>query len=366
MADPSPPPVARPRRRVATARKAKLGQSPGEAIYAGEPRDHGIVIKLLDYDTDRVREVPRCSVEDLRAATTSPTVTWIDLSGVHDATLVQRVCESLGIHPLAMEDVLNPHTRPKIDDYGDHVLVVLKVATRNGTPGHFDLEQVSLVLGARWVASFQERPGDGWERVRERVRQGRGRIRSMGPAYLLHALMDAVVDDYFDVLDGMETEIEEIERDAVEGEGLDVPRRAHVVRGRLNALRRLVWPIREGLAPILRGEFERVDKVTLPYYRDLTDHLAQCLDLLDGSRDRLLALVELHLAVASHNMNQVMRVLTVMATIFMPLTFIVGIYGMNFEHMPELEWPWAYPAVMTMMAVLGVGMAYWFQRKRWL
>lgn len=361
-----PPPLARPRRKVAEARKAKHGQAPGVAVYAGAPRPEGIHLTCLDYDAERVRELQHPSPDEIRRLVADPTVSWFDLSGIHDPALVQQVCEALGIHPLAMEDVLNPHTRPKIDDYGDHLLVVLKCATRNGQPGHFELEQVSLVLGPRWVASFQERPGDGWHRVRDRVHQGRGRIRHQGPAYLLHALMDAVVDDYFDVLDSMEGEIESIEALAVDGVGVDVPRRAHAIRGRLYALRRLIWPVREGLAPLLRGESARIDKGVVPYYRDLADHLSQSLDLMDGSRDRLLALVELHLALASHAMNQVMKVLTVMTTIFMPLTFIAGVYGMNFQHMPELGWPWAYPAVLALMLVLAVGMAWWFQRKRWL
>lgn len=336
----------------------------GVAVYTGEPREHNVCIDLIRYNKDHTEKQSQITVAQALAAVQPGKVCWIDVDGVHDATLVQQLCEGLGVHALAMEDVLNPSTRAKVDDYGDHLLVVLKMA-RRGNDG-LDLDHTSILVGPTWILSFQERRGDLWDGVRRRLCEGNGRLRSHGPAWLLHALLDAVVDGYFGVLDGIEDEVDAIEELSMDREQSDLPHQAHELRTRLGVLRRLIWPVREALSPLLHGESRLVPTAASPFYRDLLDHLSQCIDLMDTCRDRLVGVIELHLAMESHRLNKVMRVLTVMATIFMPLTFIAGVYGMNFRVMPELQWTWGYPSVMGLMAAIGLGMLVWFQSRRWL
>ncbi len=351
-------------KRAGAAQVKKAGMAAGVAVYTGEPRDHSVRIDLIRYGKDGSDSLPEVTVAQALAARRPGSVCWIDVDGVHEASLVQELCEGLGVHPLAMEDVLNPSTRAKVDDYGDHVLVVLKMARRDGR--ELDLDHTSILMGPNWVLSFQERRGDLWDGVRRRLCEGNGRLRSLGSAWLLHALLDAVVDGYFGVLDGIEDEVDTIEELSLEHEQASLPHQAHELRSRLGVLRRLIWPVREALSPLVRGESRLVPAAASPFFRDLLDHLSQCIDLMDTCRDRLVAVIELHLAMESHRLNKVMRVLTVMATIFMPLTFIAGVYGMNFRYMPELEWAWGYPASLILMTSIAVGMALWFWRRRWL
>lgn len=351
-------------RRVGEAQARKQGQPAGVAIYAGPPREGSIQIDLLRYGRDRAEQRLGCTVEQALAAVGPGHITWIDVDGVHDAALVQQLCEGLKVHPLAMEDVLNPATRAKVDDYGDHLLVILKMMELH--TDNLDLDQTSLLIGRSWVLSFQERRGDLWNGVRRRLLEGGGKLRQQEPALLLHALLDAVVDGYFAVLDRLEDEVDAVEERTFDREHVDLPRVAHDLRLRLSNLRRLIWPAREALSSLQRGESSLVSAGALPFYRDLIDHLSQCIDLMDTCRDRLTAVVELHLAMEGHRLNQIMRVLTVVATIFMPLTFVAGVYGMNFEYMPELSWRYGYPAALGFMLMVGLGMAIWFQRRRWL
>ncbi|MCB9780590.1 MAG: magnesium/cobalt transporter CorA [Alphaproteobacteria bacterium] len=357
------------KRRPAADKSARRGLMPGAPIYTGAPRDGQVTISVLHYGADGVREAPQVAPGALAPLVKDPDITWIDVAGVHQAEVIQQICEVLGIHPLAMEDVLNPTTRPKVDIYDDHVLVcvrMLRVLPGEGERD-LDIESVAMVLGPRWVVTFQERPGDLWDGVRERIRSGRGRIRQLGPDYLLHALLDAIVDGLFEVLSDWEVRVEDLEDEALGMEAeRDLPRRVHRARSRLNAIRRLLIPAREGVHRLLRGETPMLTAQVRPYFNDLTDHLDQALDLLDASRDRLLGALDIHLNLASHRMNETMRVLTVVATIFMPITFVAGIYGMNFDNMPELHWVWAYPTALGTMALISVVMLAWFHKRGWL
>lgn len=350
--------------RPGAAQVQKAGMAAGVAVYTGQAREHEVRIDMIRFNKEVSEKKDDVSVTDALAAVGAGRVCWIDVDGVHDVVKVQALCEGLGVHPLAMEDVLNPSTRAKVDDYGDHVLVVLKMAWTN--QGVFELDQTSLLIGQNWVLSFQERRGDLWDGVRRRLCEGNGHLRSHGAAWLLHALLDAVVDGYFGVLDGIEDEVDAIEENSLEQENVGLPHMAHELRTRLGVLRRLIWPVREAMGPLLHGGSRLVPASASPFFRDLHDHLSQCIDLMDTCRDRLVAVIELHLAMESHRLNKVMRVLTVMATIFMPLTFIAGVYGMNFDYMPELRWTWGYPAVMILMALVGLSMALWFQWRKWL
>ena len=323
-----------------------------------------MALRLIDYGPDGLREAEQATPGELATLSGTAEVSWVDVTGVHDAQLVQAICTPFSVHPLAVEDVLNTSTRPKSEDHGDHLLLALRVARFEAA--ELDLEGVSLVLGPSWVITFQERPGDVWDPVRDRIRTARGRIRGRGADYLLHALLDAVVDGYFVVLEQLEDRVEALEDRALSGHDPDLPRSVHELKGTLMALRRAVSPLREALGQLAREESGLIEDRTRPFLRDLTDHVLQVLDLIDASRDRLVGVLELHLAVTSHRLNEVMRVLTVISAIFIPLTFLPGIWGMNFEQMPELGWRWGYPAALGLMGVVAAVTVVVVRRNRWL
>ncbi|MCK6514821.1 magnesium/cobalt transporter CorA [Myxococcota bacterium] len=320
-------------------------------------------MSLIRYTAESCVEVGNI---DFRACVPSPNAeetVWINVDGIHQVEVVTTICGAFGVHPLAIEDLLNPNTRTKVDDYGDHIVAAAKMVNPAppGLGGMFELEQVGVVVGQSWVLTFQERPGDGFESIRARLRGGAGRIRKSGPDYLLHALLDSVVDVTAEVILSVDQRIDDLE-----AQPADLHVQAHELRAELVSLRRAVAPLREAISALLRAESALVREHNKPYYRDLYDHVAQALDLIDSNRERVMSLVQLHLAENGHRLNEVMQVLTIVATMFIPLTFVVGVYGMNFEHMPELQWRYGYPAVWVVMVLMVLGMLVWFRSRRWL
>ncbi|MCB9682825.1 MAG: magnesium/cobalt transporter CorA [Alphaproteobacteria bacterium] len=356
-------------RRAAKKRVKTSGMAPGSAVYTGPERDSDVTIEVIEYGEDAYRAIDAVPPKETRQFTTTPTVSWINVTGVHDAAVIEQVCGALGIHPLAMEDVLHTDTRPKAEDYVDFVFAAAKMIVPCG-PDEDGLihrvEQVALVLGNSWVVTFQETHGDVFDPLRRRIESGLGRIRRMRADYLAHAILDAIVDGYFEVLERFEEHVAELEDEALLGEATDLPKQVHHLKVELLAFRRLVWPLREAVAELLRLDDDRMSEATRPFFRDLHDHVLQTVDLSDSLRDRLAALLELHLAVTGARTNDVMRVLTVVATIFIPLTFVAGIYGMNFDDMPELHWAWGYPLSLLVMGAIAVVMLAFFRRRGWL
>jgi magnesium transporter len=270
------------------------------------------------------------------------------------------------LHPLVLEDILNTNQRPKLEDYGDYLYIVLKRLFR-GDNGRVGTEQVSLILGANFVISFQEGiRGDLFTTVKERIRSGKGKIRGMGADYLAYSLMDTVVDTYFDVIDGAEETIEALEDEVTFSPTPKTVRELHRLKREMIALRKAVWPLREVLASLTRRESKLVSEPVAVYLRDVYDHTIHVNDSIESGRDMLSGMLDIYLSSMSNRLNEVMKVLTLFATIFMPITFIVGLYGMNFKYMPELEWPWGYPAVMFLMVAVTAGMVIWFRRRKWL
>ncbi len=361
-----PPPSRRKRRSVASSAAAKRGLPPGTPTYTGEAPDHTIKVSVLDYSPDGLEESAAAGPEALARWRDSPTVTWVNVDGVHDVDTVRAVCDGFDVHPLVVEDLLNPGSRPKVEDYGDVIFVLTKMVQPGPEPGTLDVEQVAVLLGPTWVLSFQERPGDVLDSIRKRIRAGTGRIRKMGADYLLHAILDAIVDTTFVVLAGFDELILEIDAEALDEGDADLVRAVHRTRGALGSLRRLVWPMRDATSELVRSEGRLIRRATVPFFRDLNDHVLQTVDLIDSYRDRLTSALELHLAVTSNRMNDVMRLLTIVSTLFIPLTFIAGIYGMNFQAMPELEWRWGYPAVWALMAGVTIALLLYFRRRRWI
>jgi magnesium transporter len=356
-------------RRKKTRPEVKLGLPPGAAVYVGQPREGGVHVRAFCYDAHGVQEHTHPRVEEVRALVGHGRVLWLDCDGVHDVDLVREVCERFGIHPLAMEDVLNTNTRTKIDVFeGGIVLLALDmVSASESEPCEVLTEHVSLVLGPGFVVSFQEgHSGDLFDPVRQRIRSGTGKIRSMGPDYLVHALVDAVVDGYLAVVARLEDRIDLSEAEALDVKTVGLPQKVYGLKTELGAIRRSVLPLREAIGRMQRGEVPQVGRATEPYFRDLSDHVAQVLDVVETDRDRLNGVVELHLAIQTHRMNDVMKVLTIVATIFIPLSWIAGVYGMNFDYMPELRVWWAYPATVAGMVLCGLGMLGWFRYRGWI
>jgi magnesium transporter len=364
-ADPAPSTGATPGGRPASAAD-KLGLPPGTLVHLGERHCDAVTLSAFTYGPDRVAERELDGPEDLRPLLGGEGVLWLDVTGVHDVDAVSRVGEVLGLHPLVLADVVNTLQRPKAEVHPDYVFAVVKMV-RWGRGGEgLDTEQVSLLLGTNWVVTFQERAGDVFDAVRGRIREGTGRIRSAGPDYLFYALLDLVVDHYFLALEAFSEQTEMLEDELLDTPTQDTLARIHGLRREALGLRRAAWPLRELVQTVLRGESDLVVASTEPYLRDVHDHVVQVVDTVETQRDLLGGFQDLYMSALSNRMNEVMKVLTIIATIFIPLTFVAGIYGMNFANMPELQWRWGYLGVWGVMVAVAGGMLAFFRRKRWL
>jgi magnesium transporter len=286
------------------------------------------------------------------------------VDGLGDADTVRKIGETFGLHPLALEDVINVHQRPKVEPYEKYLFIVMQMLLAGEK---LDTEQLSLFLGGNFVLTFQEQPGgDCFAPIRDRIRKNHGTMRAAGPDYLAYSLLDAVVDYYFPVLERSGERLETVEQEVVTQPGRETVARIHEIKRDLLLLRRAVWPMREALNSLLREDTPFITRETRTYLRDCYDHSVRIIDILETDRETAFGLLETYLSSVSNRMNEVIKVLTIIATIFMPLTFIAGVYGMNFTHLPELNWPWGYPLVLGLMAVIAAGMLLYFRRRRWL
>ncbi len=352
--------------RFISRRRHKVGLPPGSLVGVEVQTLERVQLTVMDYDARRLEEVEIASVQECLPFRDSPTVTWLDVVGLQDMELMARLGAEFGLHPLVVEDLVNTEQRPKLEDFQDYLFVVVKMITFSEETHRVEDEQLSLILGPRYVISFQERPGDIFGPVRERIRTGKGRVRTMGADYLAYALVDAVVDHYFVVLEGLGEWIEELEDEVVSEPVPSTMEEIHRVKREMLLLRKATWPLREVVSTLGR---EGTSLVTAPvriYVRDVYDHTVQVLDTAETLRDIVSGLLDTYLSSVSNRMNEIMKVLTIMASIFIPLTFIAGEYGMNFQHMPELAMPWAYPAVLVLMAMIALGLLAYFRRKGWL
>jgi magnesium transporter len=345
-------------------RSRKTGLPPGTMVHIGVRKTELVTITAFNYTGDRFEEQ---SVTDPDALTPpiETSVTWINVGGVHKLEVLEALGKRFSLHPLILEDIANTDQRPKLDDYETHLFLVLKMLLVTDRQ-EIVVEQVSLVLGRDFVLSFQEDGIDVFKPVRDRLRGGKGRLGHAGPDYLLHALVDAIVDQYFSVLELLGEKIEVLQDLVVSDPNPETLHQIHGLKRQLLFLRRAVWPLREATNNLSRSECPFLQETTKVFFRDVYDHVVQVVDTIETLREMVSASLDIYLSSISYRLNAVMKVLTIIATIFMPLTFIVGIYGMNFQHMPELQWEWGYPAVLVFMAVVGVGMLLGFRKKRWL
>jgi magnesium transporter len=346
-------------------RSDKAGLPPGTLVHIGAERMEEVTLHSHRYDADAGEEMARTTLAEALARR-GDGLLWLDVAGLHDAELLAEVGQAFGLHPLAMEDVLNTEQRPKFEDYGDYLFVVLKRLRYDRPSGRLDADQISLVLGKDFVLSFQEAEAGLFEPVRQRLRSARSRLRKAGPDYLLHALIDCVVDDYFAVLETLGEEIEALELQILDRPSPVAMRTLHRLKRELVAMRRSVWPLREVIGGLDRSDSPLLSPGVELYLRDVYDHTVHVIESLENDRDTLSGLLDVHLSGLSNRMNEIMKLLTIISTIFIPLTFIAGVYGMNFKHMPELEWGWGYFTVLGLMFVLALGMLVFFRRKHWL
>jgi magnesium transporter len=347
-------------------RKKSPGSPPGTLEYIGDSRTTKISIDLIDYDPENVTESTILELTDLAMCFESSQVSWINITGLQDTDIIEKIGKMFNVHPLNLEDIVNTDHRPKFEEYDDYYFIIMKMLVYDDKHREMNCEQVSMVLGKNFLLTFQEVEGDVFNTIRERIRKNKGRIRREKSDYLCYALIDAIVDHYFHVLEHIADETEELEDKLLADSSTSIVRRIYELKRQLIFLRKSVWPLREVLSNIDRSESELIQDNSKLYFRDVYDHTIQIIDTIENLRDIVTGMLDLYLSTVSNKMNEVMKVLTIIATIFIPLTFIAGIYGMNFQFMPELAWKCGYPLALLVMILVGIVMLVFFKRKKWL
>jgi magnesium transporter len=344
----------------------KAGLPPGTLVHIGKKKTEKAHITLIDYDEEQFQEKEAKTIEECFPFKETPTVTWVNIDGIHNVEIIEKLGKHFGIHPLVQEDIVNSGQRPKMEDFEDYIFIVLKMITHDEKTGEMNLEQASIILGKNFVISFQEKQGDVFEPIRERIRGQKGRVRKAGADYLTYALIDAIVDGYYIVLENLGEKIERLEDEVIENPSAGTLQVINSLKRDTIFLRRSVWPLREVIGGLERGGSSLIQESTGTYLRDVYDHTIQVVDTIESYRDMISGTRDTYLSSVSNRMNEVMKVLTIIATIFIPVTFIAGIYGMNFEFMPELGWRWSYFIVWGVMVAVAVTMIAYFRKKTWL
>ena len=348
-------------------RSRKAGLPPGTLIHIGERLSDTTKISLIDYDGEHLTEKNIQSVDELRIFKDKPTVTWVHIDGIHEIGLLEQLGDVFELHALILEDILNTDQRPKMEDLGAYLFIVLKRFCE-ACDEHNDItsEQISIILGPGYVISLQEKEGHLLDPLRERLRAAKGRVRKAGADYLAYSIIDAILDSYFGILERLGERIEMEEEVLVNHPAQSTLQAIQHLKRDMIFLRRSVWPLRETIAALERSESALIQDATGIYLKDVYDHTVQVIDTVETYRDMLSGMIDIYLSSLSNRMNQVMKVLTVIATIFMPVTFLAGVYGMNFRHFPELEWRWGYPLFWIVCLIIAAVMLVLFKRKKWL
>jgi magnesium transporter len=347
-------------------RSSKAGLPPGTLVHLGEKKVESVKITFIDYDEQSFQEKQVPYIEECLKLKDTQTVSWINIDGLHDIELLEKLGKGFELHSLILEDILSTGQRPKFEDYEKHIFIVLKMLSVDQESQSVESEQVSLILGPNYVISFQERIGDVFDLIRERIRNNKGRIRKMGPDYLAYSLIDAIVDNYFIILEKFGEKIESMEEEVIDNPTEKTVHQIHSLKREMISLRKSIWPLRELIRGLQTSESSLINETTDIYMRDVYDHTIQIIDTIESFRDMVSGMLDIYLSSLSNKMNAVMKVLTIIATLFIPLTFVAGIYGMNFKYMPELEWRWSYPIVWLIMISVAVVMLIYFRRKKWL
>ena len=351
---------------VKLAKKSKVGLSPGSLIYVGERKVEQVSIEIINYNEAGYTIHTPEKIEDALLFVDKSMVAWLNLTGLHDTETIAKIGDYFQIHPLIVEDILNTDHRAKTEITDNSVFVVVKMIRFEGKKLELDIEQVSFILGPNYVLSFQEKEGDVFNPIRDRIKSGKGWIRKKGSDYLLFALLDIIVDHYFIVLEKLEEKIEKLEEKVFLYPRPEHLREIHKLKREMIVLRKSIWPLREMISGLIREEIEHISEPTIPFFRDVYDHTIHVIDTVEAFRDTVSGLQDGYLSAISNRTNEVMKTLTIIATIFIPLTFIAGIYGMNFQYMPELRWRWSYMGIWLVFVLIIVLMLGYFNKKKWL
>jgi len=344
----------------------KVGLPPGSIVHIGNKRDEKVKITIVDYSKAKFQEKEAKSVGECFHYKDKSTITWINIDGVHEIKVIEEIGKHFNLHPLILEDIVDTDQRPKIKDFGNYIFIILKMLYCDIKGNAIRVEQVSLILGKNYVISFQEREGDVFNAIRERIRNNIGQIRKLGADYLVYSLIDAIVDNYFTIIERLDEEIENLEDKVIIQPNPSNVQAIHKLKRDLIFLRKSVWPLREVISFLEKDESPLVLESTNIYLRDVYGHTIQVMDTIETLRDIISGILDIYLSSINTRMNEIMKMLTIIATIFIPLTFITGIYGMNFRYMPEVKWFWGYPAVLSIMVAIGIGMLIYFKRKKWM
>ena len=353
-------------RRIMKKRTGKIGVSPGSLVHIGEVSDAIPQLSALRYHPEGVEDLSLVDdVAKLAASVTPQSVTWINLDGLHDVKLIETLGSAFTLHSLMLEDILNTDHRAKLEVGENCLFIIAKMLTLHPERDEILSEQISLIVGPGYVLSFQEKPGELFNPLRQRIHGDQGRVRKMGADYLAYRLLDTIVDQYFLILEQMGDRIEKLEEKLLDKPDRQLLHRIHQTKREMIMLRRAVWPLRELIGGLQR-DITLVTPAVQPFLRDLYDHTIQIIDTVETYRDIITGLLDLYLSSISNRMNEIMKVLTIMSTLFIPLTFLVGVYGMNFDYLPELHWRWGYFALWGVMLSSVAGMFVFFRRKGWV
>jgi magnesium transporter len=358
--------MAKTKKKRTKIHNKKVGLAPGSMVYTGKKVEQRLFIESFNYNQNNYQEKELENVEEAFAFKISSPISWINLNGLRHVAEIEKIGNHFNIHPLVLEDIVNTAQRPKIDEYEDYLFIVLKMLYYDDNENIVS-EQISFILGKCYVITFQESEGDVFDTVRERIRHGKGRIRTMDADYLLYALLDAIIDHYFIIIETLGNKIEDLETDVFNGVQDDnIPKQIQDLKREILRVRRAINPLREVISRIERHESALISEKTRTFFRDIYDHIIQVSENIDIYREMVWSLMDMYMTTISNKMNEVMKVLTIMASIFIPLTFIAGIYGMNFDYIPELKYKYSYFILWGIFILIVLGMVVYFKRKKWL
>jgi magnesium transporter len=346
-------------------RVVKAGLPPGTLVHIGHKKTDQVFITVIEYAEEQFQQREIKQVEECFPLKDKTTITWINISGIHELDVIEKTGIQFGLHPLTLEDIVNTEQRPKIEDYKDYIFIVLK-ALHYDADQSLKIEQISIIIGVNYVITIQENRKDIFCPVRERIKNSTGRIRKMGADYLVYALIDVIVDNYFVVLEQLEGKIEFLEEELITNPTKRTLHLIHQLKREMLFMRKSLWPSREVINILQRGELPFINETTVVQLKDVYDHTIQVVDIIETLRDILSETLDIYLSSISNRINDVMKILTIITTIFIPLSFVAGIYGMNFKYMPELEWRFSYPMILIFMAVVAIVMLFFFKKKKWI
>lgn len=345
-------------------KSSKAGMPPGSIVFIGEKKSDEVKISVVQYSEEAIIQKDNIRLEDLFPLAKLPSCNWIEIRGLHDTRVLENIGENLNIHPLILEDIANTEHHPKIQIFDDYIFTELKILNYE-EEGEVTSEQASFLLGGNYVVSLLERESGVFQFVKQRLLSKTGKMFRLFSDYLNYALIDSIVDHYYVIMEKLSDEIESLEERLIDNKGDDALHTIHRLKRNLLFMRKAVWPLREVVRKIEIAQSNLIHDTTNLYLKDLYDHVVQIIDTVDTQREILSEIFDIYLSSMSNKLNQIMKVLTIISTIFIPLTFLAGVYGMNFQFMPELRWVWGYPLLLIFMLAVALGMVYYFKRKKW-